>query len=694
MNTSTASRDLLIEIGTEELPPRALPRLSEAFADGVAAGLDRAGLDHGDLRAFATPRRLALLVAELAEAQPDRETLRKGPAVTAAFDAEGCPTKAAEGFARSCGVAVEALERIETDKGAWLAFRRFEPGQPATALIPGIVAQALAGLPVPKRMRWGDGEVAFVRPVHWVVLLFGDEVVEAEILGLQAGRETRGHRFHHPQPLYVSEPAAWAPMLETEGHVLADFATRREAIRGQVIEAARRLGGEALIDEELLDEVTALVEWPVAVAGSFEQRFLEVPAEALISSMQDHQKYFPVVDAEGRLLAHFVTVANIESRDPEQVRAGNERVIRPRLTDAAFFWDQDRRQPLESRVERLGDMLFQKQLGTLLDKSRRVAGLAAGIAVAIGGRGDWAERAALLSKCDLLTQMVYEFPELQGIMGRYYALHDGEPGEVASALEEQYRPRFAGDDLPKTATGRALAIADRLDTLVGIFAVGQAPTGDKDPFALRRAALGVLRILIECELDLDLEQLLAEAAATLPGALDAGAAVPAVFEFMLDRLRAYYLDAGIRPQVFDAVRARRPTRPLDFARRVQAVEAFLALPEAESLAAANKRIANILRKAGDRIPEQVDPDRFTETAEQTLWERLSALRSEVEPLLAAGDHAAALVRLAALRPEVDRFFDEVMVMAEDADVRANRLALLRQLQALFLQVADIALLQV
>jgi len=694
LNASAASRDLLIEIGTEELPPKALPRLSEAFARGVAEGLDRAGLAHDEVRAFATPRRLALLVPGLAERQPDREELRKGPAVTAAFDDEGCPTKAAEGFARSCGVTVEALERIETDKGAWLAFRRFEPGQPATALIPDIVSQALARLPIPKRMRWGDRDVEFVRPVHWVVLLFGDEIVDADILGLRAGRETRGHRFHHPQPLYVAEPAAWAPMLETEGHVVADFATRREAIRGQVIEAARRLGGEALIDDELLDEVTALVEWPVAVAGSFEQRFLEVPAEALISSMQDHQKYFPVVDADGRLLAHFVTVANIESRDPEQVRAGNERVIRPRLTDAAFFWEQDRRQPLEARVERLGDMVFQKQLGTLLDKSRRVAGLAAGIAVAIGGRGDWAERAALLSKCDLLTQMVYEFPELQGIMGRYYALHDGEPEEVASALEEQYRPRFAGDALPVTATGRALAIADRLDTLVGIFAIGQAPTGDKDPFALRRAALGVLRILIEGELDLDLEQLLEEAAATLPGALDARAAVPAVFDFMLDRLRAYYLDASIRPQVFDAVRARRPTRPLDFARRVQAVEAFLALPEAESLAAANKRIANILRKAEDAIPDTVDPGRFTEAAERALWDRLSALRSEVEPLLAAGDHAATLARLAALRPEVDRFFDEVMVMAEDADVRANRLALLRQLQELFLQVADIALLQV
>ncbi|HFA59662.1 MAG TPA: glycine--tRNA ligase subunit beta, partial [Rhodospirillales bacterium] len=530
-------RDLLIEIGTEELPPKALRRLSGALAEGIREGLEKAGLGFGDLKPYASPRRLAVLVADLAEAQPDREELRRGPALAAAFDDDGCPTKAAEGFARSCGVAVEALERLETDKGAWLAYRLKQQGRPTTELVPDILDNALKRLPIPKRMRWGSLDVEFVRPVHWVVLLFGDEVIETEVLGVRTGRESRGHRFHHPGPLYIGEPGAYAPVLETEGRVVADLDARREAIRGQVIEAGRRLGGEALIDEDLLEEVTALVEWPVAVAGSFEERFLEVPAEALISTMQDHQKYFPVVDGEGRLLPHFITISNIDSRDPEQVRLGNERVIRPRLSDAAFFWEQDRKRPLADRVEQLGDMIFQKKLGTLLDKSRRVSGLAGHIASLIEGDPALAERAALLAKCDLLTQMVYEFPELQGIMGRYYARHDGEPEEVAEALDEQYMPRFAGDELPRTRTGMALALADRLDTLVGIFAIGQAPTGDKDPFALRRAALGVLRILIERNLDLDLEDLLREAAARFDEGIGAQAVVETVFDFMMDRLR-------------------------------------------------------------------------------------------------------------------------------------------------------------
>ncbi|BCO32430.1 glycine--tRNA ligase beta subunit [Thiohalobacter sp. COW1] len=687
------TRDLLIEIGSEELPPKALRRLRDAFEQGITTGLDKAELQYAATVAYAAPRRLAVWVKGLQTAQQDREQLKRGPAVTAAFDDEGCPTKAAEGFARSCGVTVEQLETLETDKGAWLAYRQFEPGRPAADLIPDIVAQALSQLPIPKRMRWGGGDDEFVRPVHWVVLLFGDEVVDATILGTPTGRETYGHRFHHPEPLYLAEPAAYMPLLETEGHVLADMDARREAIRGQVIEAARRLQGEALIDDELLDEVTALVEWPVAISGGFDPEFLEVPAEALISSMQDHQKYFPVVDGNGSLLPHFVTVANLESRDPDQVRAGNERVIRPRLTDAAFFWTQDRRQPLASRQERLASMVFQNKLGTLLDKSQRVARLGRTIAAAIEADPDQAERAALLAKCDLLTQMVFEFPELQGVMGRYYALHDGESAEVAQALDEQYMPRFAGDRLPQSAIGQALAIADRLDTLVGIFAIGQAPTGDKDPFALRRAALGIVRILIECELDLDLHSLLDESAGGFAPEIKAGHVTAEVFEFMLDRLRAYYSETGLDIHIFEAVRAQTPTRPLDFHRRIEAVREFARLPEAESLAAANKRIGNILRKAESTVPDQVDAGLLKEPAEQALHSAVEQLRPKVEPLFEGGQYTEALCLLAALREPVDSFFDQVMVMAEDPALRDNRLALLQGLQALFLGAADLSRLQ-
>ena len=687
------TRDLLIEIGTEELPPKALLRLSRAFSDGVRKGLIQADLAFGEVHDYAAPRRLAVWIEAVAATQADREQIRRGPALAAAFDDEGNPTPGAQGFARSCGVGVEQLEKLETDKGAWLVHRVMERGRGTAELVPDIVDRALGQLPIPKRMRWGAGTAEFVRPVHWVVLLFGDEVIDAEILGVRSGRETRGHRFHHPAPIYIGEPAAYAPLLQTEGRVLADFAERREAIRGQVIEAGVAAGGRALIDEDLLDEVTALVEWPVAVVGDFETRFLEVPSEALISTMQDNQKYFPVVDAQGRLLPHFITISNIVSRDPAQVKAGNERVVRPRLTDAAFFWNQDRRQRLEARIDRLGTMVFQSRLGTLLDKQKRVARLAAHIAAALGADPRLAERAAMLAKCDLLTQMVFEFPELQGVMGRYYARHDGEPDEVAQAIDEQYRPRFAGDALPETATGQALAIADRLDTLVGIFAIGQPPTGDKDPFALRRAALGVLRILIEGGRDLDLAELLAAAAAGFPAALAAGTAVDGVFEFMMERLRAYYTDAGIAPDVFDAVRAQRPTRPLDFHARLHAVTEFRALPEAESLAAANKRIGNILRKTEEAIPAAVAAERLVDAAERDLAKGLDELRGEVESAFDRGDYTTGLRRLAALREPVDRFFDNVMVMAEDAALRANRLALLLQLQSLFLRAADLSRLQ-
>ena len=687
------SRDLLIEIGTEELPPKALPRLRDAFAQGVTSGLEQAGLRHAGIQAFASPRRLALLISALPVAQADREQQRRGPALTAAFDDEGCPTKAAEGFARSCGTTVDQLQRLETDKGAWLAYTVRQTGQASASLIPDIIHQALQRLPIPKRMRWGSSEVEFVRPVHWVVLLFGDEVIETEILGVPAGRETRGHRFHHPQPLYVGEPAAYAPLLETEGFVVADFAARREAIRAQVLEAARSVDGRAVLDEALLDEVTALVEWPVALAGSFEDGFLEVPAEALISSMQDHQKYFPVLDEQGALKPHFITIANLVSQDIDQVRAGNERVIRPRLADADFFWNQDRKQPLAARRDKLGEMVFQQQLGSLLDKQERVGQVAAHIAGLLDGDTGFASRAAALAKCDLLTSMVYEFPELQGIMGRYYALHDGEPEEVAAALDEQYLPRFAGDRLPQTRTGQALALADRLDTLVGIFAIGQAPTGDKDPFALRRAALGVLRILIEETLEVDLLDLLQVSAGQYAPEVKAAEAVSGVFDFMLERLKAYYLEAGFTVNQFEAVRERRPTRPLDFDRRLKAVVEFERLPEADSLAAANKRIGNILRKTEEPIPDRFDPALLNETQEQALADQLTALESEVQTLIGQGQYTAALQRLAGLRDAVDAFFDAVMVMAEDAALRRNRLALLQQLRSLFLAIADLSRLQ-
>jgi glycyl-tRNA synthetase beta chain len=691
-----ATRDLLIELGTEELPPKALKRLSHAFTEGVREGLAAAELSHGALQSYAAPRRLAILISDLSERQPDKQVERRGPAVTAAFDDEGCPTKAAEGFARSCGLSVEALERLETEQGSWLVHRSEQKGQPTQALIPGIVAQSLDDLPIPKRMRWSDLKVQFVRPVHWLVLLFGDEVIDAELMAVRAGRETRGHRFHHPQKIYIGEPAAYAPLLETEGHVLPDFDQRREAIRGQVMEAAAATGGHAVIDEDLLDEVTSMIEWPMAVLGNFEPRFLEVPAEALISAMKGHQKYFHVVDANGALLPHFVTVSNIESREPELVRAGNERVIRPRLTDADFFWNQDRKHKLASRLASLESVVFQHKLGSMAAKVRRLMAVAGAIAESLGGNKYHAERAAELAKCDLMTDMVGEFPELQGIMGRYYAAHDGEPGEVPQAIEEHYSPRFAGDVLPQTVTGRAVALADKLDTLIGIFAIGQAPTGDKDPFALRRAALGLVRILIEQDVELDLVQTL-ETAAAAYNDQDANRVsekvVHEVLEFVLGRLHPYYNQHGYAYDEIDAVVCLRPTRLNDLDQRLRALAEFRRLPEAESLAAANKRISNIIKKSEAVVPSQFDAGLFSDAEEKTLANRLNAMEAEVAPLFAARDYEQAMKRLAGLREPVDAFFDKVLVMADDEAVRLNRLALLNRLRNLFLQVADISRLQ-
>jgi glycyl-tRNA synthetase beta chain len=689
----TTTRDLLVEIGTEELPPKALRRMRDALQASLDTLLTENHLVHGDSHAYAAPRRLAVLVKDVPATQPDRETTRRGPALQAAFDADGNPTRPAEGFARSCGVAVADLEQLETDKGSWLVFNATATGRATTEILPGLLEKALKALPMPKRMRWGDSEIEFVRPLHWIVLLLGDAPVKTTILGIDSDRYTRGHRFHHPENIAISAPGAYADTLQQAGMVIADMDQRRESIHTQVSEAGAALGGHARIDPALLDEVTALVEWPVAISGGFDERFLEVPAEALISSMQDHQKYFPVLDDAGKLLPHFITVANISSKDPDQIRAGNERVIRPRLEDAVFFWNQDRKQSLESRAPQLDNMTFQEQLGSLGDKQRRIGAIATAIAAALDIDVSQVQRAATLCKCDLVTRMVFEFPDLQGIMGRYYAAHDGEDDAVARALDEQYQPRFAGDELPSSGTGQALAIAERLDTLTGIFAIGQTPTGDKDPFGLRRSALGILRILIEKRLDLDLSALIDTAAQHFPAGVNATAITQDLFAFMMERLRAYYQDAGYDSHMFAAVLARQPARPLDFDQRMAAVRAFGSLAEADGLAAANKRIRNILRKAESDIPAACRKDLLQEPAEQALAAAVEELEATVRPLFEQRAYTDALCKLAALQAPVDAFFEKVMVMADDIRLRDNRLALLNSLSELFLQVADISLLQ-
>jgi len=689
--------DFLFEIGTEELPPKSLRKLGDALGKGVTDRLTKAGLEFKGYRVYSTPRRLAILVSNLDTTQPDAVIERRGPALTAAFDEQGNPTQAAIGFAQSCGVSADQLETLKNNKGAWLVFRQSQQGRRTAELMTSIIEEALAHLPVPKYMRWGNLDAAFVRPVHWLVMILGNKVIEASIFGVKSGRETRGHRFHHHDALYIAEPDGYAPLLESEGHVMPDFDIRMEAIRAQVMELVVTVNGQAVIDEELLDEVTAMVEWPVALIGEFEKRFLDVPSEALISAMKRHQKYFHVVDQQGSLLPYFITVSNIESRDADVVRAGNERVIRPRLADAAFFWDQDRKQRLSERSDDLRNVVFQKKLGTLYDKAMRVSELTIYVADQLGDNAGWAKQAGRLAKCDLMTAMVGEFPELQGIMGRYYALHDGEPAEVAQAIDEQYMPRFAGDELPGTVTGQAVSIADKIDTLTGIFAIGQLPSGDKDPFALRRAALGALRIIIERRLPLDLVDLLNESVKAYHKQNEmkiSNDVVMQVYGFMMERLRVYYIDAGIEHDVFEAVMSRQPTRPCDFDLRLRAVESFRKLPEAESLTAANKRIHNILRQAADVIPEVMNNKLLKEDAEQALAKSMSTLTAEVYPLLDQGNYTEALKRLASLRSPVDTFFDKVMVMADDQDIRVNRLALLNNMHKLFMRVADLTCLQI
>lgn len=688
----SAAQDLLVEIGTEELPPRSLRRLSQAFARAVVERLDQKNLTHGTVKAYATPRRLALVIEALATAEPDRLVHRRGPAVRAAFDAQGRPTPAALGFARSCGVAVEDLMRLENEQGHWLAFQTLARGRPTGEVLPGLLREALAALPIQKRMRWGPGAVEFVRPVHWVVLLFGPDILSAEVLGVRGGRESRGHRFMRPGSLSIPAPHDYPELLETIGRVQADFAERQERLRRLVEAAADAQGGQALIDPDLLEEVTGLCEWPAVIVGAFDRRFLGMPTEILIATLQDHQKCFPILDADGRLLPYFVATSNIESRDPEVVRRGNERVVHPRLADAAFFYEQDLALPLEARRAALARIVYQERLGTLLDRSDRLAILAEEIARQIGGDPDSARRAGLLSKCDLITALVGEFPELQGLMGRHYANRAGEPAEVAEALAEQYFPRHAGDGLPGTRTGQALALADKLDALCGVFGIAEAPSGDRDPFGLRRAALGCLRIFIEGTLDLDLFDLLSRAAALYGESIDPRV-VPAVFDYMMERLRGYLAEEGARSDAFEAVLARRPTRPLDFRERLSAVTAFRALSESAALCAANKRIANLLKQAEDLEIGVLDEGLLEAPAERRLSAALVSLEGPVREALDQGEYTAVLSVLAGLREPVDAFFDEVLVLCEDRRLRANRLILLSRIQSLFLTVADLSRLQ-
>lgn len=681
-----SAQDFLVELGTEELPPKALASLGDAFLAGIEKGLQAAGLNYTGKQVYAAPRRLAVLIRQLDVQQPDRSINIDGPPLQAAFK-DGEPTQAALGFAKKCGVELAEIDQ----SGAKLRFSQHIPGKATASLLPTIVEDSLNDLPIPKRMRWAASREEFVRPTQWLVMLLGDQVVDCTILSQKAGRESRGHRFHHPQNVVITTPANYVEDLR-KAYVLADFAERRELISKRTAELAMQQEGSAIVPPALLDEVTALVEWPVPLVCSFEERFLEVPQEALITTMQDNQKYFCLLDSEGKLLPRFITVANIESRDPKQIVQGNEKVVRPRLTDAEFFFKQDKKQPLETFNERLKNVVFQAQLGTVYDKAERVSRLAAFIAPLIGGNAQRAGRAGLLSKCDLATEMVGEFPEMQGVAGYYYALNDGEPEDVALALNEQYMPRGAGAELPQTLTGAAVAIADKLDTLVGIFGIGMLPTGSKDPYALRRAALGVLRILIEKQLDLDLTAAVEFAVKQFGAKVKAAGLAEQVLEFIFDRLRARYEDEGIDVATYLSVRALKPASALDFDQRVQAVQAFRKLPEAEALAAVNKRVSNLLSKAEGAIADQVEPKYFDNANEFSLYSAIQQADQAVQPMAAARQYSESLARLAALRDPVDAFFEAVMVNAEDAKVRANRYALLSRLRGLFLGVADISLL--
>lgn len=684
------TKEFLIELGTEELPPTQLRTLAEAFASNFTTELKDAELDHQGIKWFAAPRRLALKVTELAESQADKVVEKRGPAVSAAFDSEGNPTKAAQGWARGCGIAVEQAERMVTDKGEWLLFKQEVKGQSTTAIVVELAAKALAKLPIAKPMRWGDKTTQFIRPVKTLTILLGSELIEGEILGVQSSRTLRGHRFMGEQEFTIESAEQYPEILETRGKVMADYEARKALILADAQKAAAAIGGLADLEDELVEEVTSLVEWPVVLTAKFEEEFLKVPSEALVYTMKGDQKYFPVYTEDKKLLPNFIFVSNIESKDPRQVIEGNEKVVRPRLADAEFFFNTDRKRPLIDRLPELDSAIFQKQLGTIKDKTDRITELAGYIANKIGADVEKSERAGLLAKCDLMTSMVFEFTDTQGVMGMHYARHDGEAEEVALALNEQYMPRFAGDTLPSDGVSTAVALADKLDTIVGIFGIGQAPKGS-DPFALRRASLGVLRIIVEYGYDLDLVDLIAKAKSLFGTRLTNESVEHEVIDFMLGRFRAWYQDQGFSIDVIQAVLARRPTKPADFDQRVKAVSHFRTLDAAEPLAAANKRVSNILAKFQGDLPERVDETLLTEGPEQALYQALATPAVSIE--LKNGGYQEQLEQLAELREPVDKFFDNVMVMADDEALKKNRLTLLNQLRNLFLQIADISLLQ-
>ncbi len=683
-------RDLLFEIGCEELPKDALENLSTALVERLTELLLNAHLEHLPIHSYATPRRLAFIIPDLSTEQPEQSIVRFGPNKESAFDKEGTPTMACMGFAKSCGVSIDQLEIQKTDKGERVMCRVTQKGAKTSGFIADIIQEAVKKLPISKPMRWGNHEVQFVRPVHWIILLFGNEIIPATILGKKTGNQSLGHRFHHPNPIVIPSAKEYLSTLE-KASVIVDFHTRKELIREQ-IEKMNSATTHVIIDDNLLREVTALVEWPVALKGKFKSEFLQVPKEVLITSMKSHQKCFPVVDAAGHLNSEFVLVSNIKSRDPSAVIKGNERVINARLSDAAFFFENDQKIPLADRLPRLDHVLFQKQLGSIGDKTRRTASLAKTIAKKIDVNPELAERAALLAKCDLVSEMVYEFPDLQGIMGHHYALHNNEDPVVALAIKEHYYPRFSGDILPSTPEGAAVALADKLDTLVGIFGINQIPTGDKDPFALRRTALGIIRILIEKELPLDVVELLALAKAGYKNTLPNENTLDQTFQFLMNRLKAWYLEGGIHANVFESVLAKNPTSPLDFHHRVMAVQQFQTLAEAEALAAANKRVSNILKKLPENFSLNIDTQLFTQDEERNLASSLNHHTKAVSEYYQDANYAKALSDLSALKEPVDLFFDKVMVMADDEKTRNNRLALLHALRNLFTQVADISLL--
>lgn len=686
-------KDFLVELGTEELPPKALLKLSKSFQAGIVEGLEKESLAHGEVKSFATPRRLAVLVSALDAKQADRLTEKFGPAVKAAFDADGNPTRAADGFAKSCGVAVADLSTAEKDGVEKLSFASTLPGKSTNELLPAIVDAALAKLPIPKRMRWGSSRDEFVRPVHWLVMLFGEEVVPSTIMGVESGDYSFGHRFHHPDKIRISKASEYEALMLEPGNVIADFTKRRELIRNAIIEEGVKLDATTVVDESLLDEVTGLVEYPVALTGRFEELFLEVPSEALILAMKSHQKCFYLLDKEEKLLPYFVTVSNIRSTDPSQVIEGNERVIRPRLADAKFFYETDKQSSLESRLDQLKKVVFQKKLGTVHDRSLRVARLAKFIAADTGENEAQSERAAMLSKCDLVTNMVGEFADLQGLMGSYYAANDGEPEPVATAISEQYMPKYAGGDLPSTSIGSILAIADKLDSIVGLFAIGQPPTGSKDPFALRRSALGVLRIMVENKLDLDLFACIETSVKGFETIEVDPDTSEKVFEFMLERFRSWYSDEGIPSNVFQSVMEIKPRKPYDFAKRIQAVSSFVQLEQSAALAAANKRVSNLLDKVdAASLSTDVSEVLLVDDAEKLLFQQLRDKELNTAPLFEAGDYTAGLAELAKLKDSVDGFFDDVLVMCDDKSVQNNRIALLQRLRDIFLKVADISFL--